>query len=90
MPAIASGTTPVQIKISVTDVERAREFYESAFGLAESVLRHTDGFDVSGFQFGTYGQPGFFLMFLLDSEAFDQPGRSTFGFSVPDLGLYQG
>jgi len=86
MPTITSATTPVQMKIGVTDVGRAREFYASAFGLAESVIRHTDEFDVTGFQFGTYGQPGFFLMLLVDSEAFDQPGRSTFGFSVADLG----
>jgi predicted enzyme related to lactoylglutathione lyase len=85
MPTITSGTTPVQIKIGVSDVKRAREFYVNAFGIAESVIRHTDEFDVSGFQFGTYGQPGFFLMFLLDSKAFDQPGRSTFGFLVADL-----
>ena len=75
MPTITSATTPVQMKIGVTDVGRAREFYASAFGLAESVIRHTDEFDVTGFQFGTYGQPGFFLMLLVDSEAFDQPGR---------------
>ena len=85
MPTITSGATPVQIKIGVADKARAREFYERAFDIGESVIRGTDEFDVSGFQFGTYGQPGFFLMFLLDSEAFDQPGRSTFGFSVADL-----
>jgi predicted enzyme related to lactoylglutathione lyase len=79
MPAITNGTTPVQIKIGVTDLKRAREFYERALGISESVIRHTDEFDVSGFQFGTYGQPGFFLMFLLDSEAFDNRAAVPLG-----------
>lgn len=36
---------------------------------------------------GTYGQPGFFLIFLtqVDWNELDRPGPSTFGLLVPDL-----
>lgn len=85
MPAITTTTAPVQIKIAVADKTKARQFYEEAFGLAESVIRHTDDADFTGYQFGTYGQAGFFLLVLTDSESFDQPGRSTFGLTVEDL-----
>lgn len=37
------------------------------------------------YQFGQYGQPGFFLIHLVGPDSFDQPGRSTLGFTVPDL-----
>ena len=85
MPAISTSTAPVQIKLAVGDKGRARQFYEDAFGLAESVIRHTDDADFTGYQFGTYGQPGFFLLVLADDTSFDRPGRSTFGFTVTDL-----
>jgi DNA-binding transcriptional MerR regulator len=85
MPTIATGTTPVQIKLAVADKTLARAFYEAAFGLAESVIRHTDDADFTGFQFGSYGQPGFFLVILADPTSFDQPGTSTIGLSVSDL-----
>lgn len=85
IPAIPAATAPVQIKIAVRDKARARRFYEAAFGLAESVIRHTDEADFTGYQFGDYGSPGFFLLVLADPEAFDQPGRSTFGLTVTDL-----
>lgn len=86
VPMTATPTTaPVQIKIAVIDKDRARQFYEQAFGLAESVIRHTNDADFSGYQFGSYGQPGFFLLVLSDSTSFDQPGRSTFGLTVADL-----
>jgi predicted enzyme related to lactoylglutathione lyase len=85
MPAITTTTAPVQIKIAVADRNAARQFYGDAFGLTESVIRHTDEADFTGYEFGTYGQPGFFLLVLTDSESFDHPGRSTFGFTVEDL-----
>lgn len=86
MPIIPTATAPVQLKIAVADKARARCFYESAFGLAESVIRHTDEADFTGYQFGEYGQHGFFLLVLCDAESFDRPGRSTFGLTVTDLG----
>jgi DNA-binding transcriptional MerR regulator len=85
MPKIPTAVTPVQVKVAVGDIARARGFYEEAFGLTEQVIRHTDSEDFSGFQFGEYGQPGFFLLVLVDQTDFDAPGRSTLGLSTPDL-----
>lgn len=85
MPTITTTAAPVQLKIGVADKDRAQHFYEAAFGLAERVTRHTDAGDYGGFQFGDYGQPGFFLLILVDETDFDHPGRSTFGLLVPDL-----
>lgn len=79
--------TPVLLKVAVDDIEAAREFYRAAFGLQEQVARHTDDEDFSGYIFGEYGQPGFFLIFLTQSDwnELDRPGPSTFGLLVPDL-----
>lgn len=85
VPTIATTTVPVQIKIGVRDKARARTFYDTAFDLAESVIRHTDDADFTGYQFGTYGQPGFVLLVLADTTSYDHPARSTFGFAVTDL-----
>jgi DNA-binding transcriptional MerR regulator len=85
MPTTVTGTAPVQIKLAVADVDRARAFYAAAFGLSESVIRHTDDADFTAYQFGTYGQPGFFLLTLSEPEEFDHPGRGTIGFTVEDL-----
>lgn len=85
MPTITAAVVPVQLKIGVTDKARARHFYEDCFDLTEQVIRHTNDADYPGYQFGEYGQPGFFLLFLLDNSDFDHPGRSTFGLSTPDL-----
>jgi DNA-binding transcriptional MerR regulator len=87
MPIPPSGLAPVQIKIAVHDVDAARSFYGDAFGLEEQTVRHTDDADYTAFQFGTYGQPGFFLMHLLSSDEpdFDRPGPSTFGLLVDEL-----
>jgi DNA-binding transcriptional MerR regulator len=87
MPTPISGLAPVQIKITVHDVAAARSFYRDAFGLEEQTVRHTDEADYPAFQFGTYGQGGFFLMHLLASDGpeFDRPGPSTFGFLVDAL-----
>lgn len=85
MPTITPTVTPVQLKIGVADTARARRFYEDAFDLPERVIRHTDDEHVTGYQFGDYGQPGFFLLVLVTHTEFDHRGRSTLGFSVPDL-----
>jgi DNA-binding transcriptional MerR regulator len=87
MPIPLSGLAPVQIKIAVQDVEAARSFYSAAFGLEEQTVRHTDDADYTAFQFGTYGQPGFFLIHLLPSDEpdFDRPGPSTFGLLIDEL-----
>jgi DNA-binding transcriptional MerR regulator len=87
MPTTAATVTPSLLKIAVEDVEQARRFYREAFGFEEQVARHTDDEDIPGYTFGTYGQPGFFLIFLtqIDWNALDRPGPSTFGLLVPDL-----
>lgn len=85
MPAVVNATVPVQIKVGVEDRGLARKFYADAFGLAESVIRHTDDADFGGYQFGSYGQPGFFLLVFSGQEDFDRPGRTTFGLTVADL-----
>ena len=85
MPTITTTAVPVQLKIGVSDKDQARRFYEGAFDLSEQVIRHTDDADYDGYQFGEYGQPGFFLLLLVDDTDFDHPGRSTFGLLVPDL-----
>ncbi len=85
MPTILTTVVPVQLKIRVANKERARRFYEDAFGLAQQVIRHTEDADYDGYLFGDYGQPGFFLLLLVDDTDFDCPGRSTLGLLVPDL-----
>jgi DNA-binding transcriptional MerR regulator len=82
-----SGLAPVQIKITVHDLDAARGFYRDAFGLEEQTVRHTDDADYTAFQFGTYGQADFFLVHLLpdDGPEFDRPGQSTFGLLVKEL-----
>lgn len=85
MPTVATTVVPVQLKIRVADKDRARRFYEDAFGLAAQVIRHTEDADYDGYLFGDYGQPGFFLLLLVDDTDFDCPGRSTLGLLVPDL-----
>lgn len=85
MPIAATSTTPVQIKVGVSDLSQAQTFYREALHLTESVTRHTEDADYEGYQFGEYGQPGFFLIHLVGPDSFDQPGRSTLGFTVPDL-----
>lgn len=45
----------------------------------------TSDADFAGYQFGTYGQPGFFLPVLADTSSYDHPTRSTFGLTVTDL-----
>ncbi|MBC9822806.1 MerR family transcriptional regulator [Terrabacter sp. MAHUQ-38] len=87
MPTTATTIVPSLLKIAVEDIDQARRFYREAFGFEEQVARHTDDQDFRGFTFGTYGQPGFFLIFLtqVDWNELDRPGPSTFGLLVPDL-----
>ena len=83
---VATGCVPVQIKIVVSDAAAAIEFYRTAFGMEYQVTRRTDEEDYSGFVFGEYGQPGFFLIHLMEDPAdFDRLGPSTFGLLVDDL-----
>ena len=56
VPTILTTVVPVQLKIRVADKERARRFYEDAFGLAQQVIRHTEDADYDGYLFGDYGQ----------------------------------
>jgi DNA-binding transcriptional MerR regulator len=87
MPTPISGLAPVQIKITVEDLDAGRAFYRDAFGLEEQTVRHTDEADYPAFQFGTYGKKDFFLLHLLASDGpeFDRPGPSTFGLLVEEL-----
>jgi DNA-binding transcriptional MerR regulator len=87
MANMITAPTPVLLKVAVDDIGAAREFYRAAFDLKEQVARHTDDADFSGYIFGEYGQPGFFLIFLTqkDWNELDRPGPSTFGLLVPDL-----
>lgn len=86
MPSAQEGCTPVQLKIAVADVTAAVAFYSEAFALEFQVTRRTDEENYSSFMFGRYGEPGFFLLHLLDDPGdVDRPGRSTFGLLVEDL-----
>ena len=83
---VTTGCVPVQIKITVSDAAAAVEFYRTAFGMKYEVTRRTDEEDYSGFVFGEYGQPGFFLIHLIeDPTDFDRLGPGTFGLLVDDL-----
>ena len=68
-------------------MDAARALYAGAFGFTEQVVRHTDDADFRAFQFGEYGQPGFFLLHLVraDGPELDRPAQSTFGLLVADL-----
>jgi DNA-binding transcriptional MerR regulator len=87
MPEVVStGCVPVQIKLAVSDATAAVEFYRTAFGMKYEITRRTDEEDYSGFVFGEYGQPGFFLIHLLDDPTdFDRFGPSTFSLLVDDV-----
>lgn len=85
VPQPITGVAPVQIKLTTLDLPRSRQFYREAFGMNEQIVRHTDDADFPGYQFGSYAQPDFFLLNLVDSNDFDAPGVSTFGLLVADL-----
>jgi DNA-binding transcriptional MerR regulator len=88
VPPVPSGCRPSQIKIAVSDMNAAVEFYQEAFGLRQTVIRRTEDAEYSAFSFGEYGQDDFFLLLLLGDERHDLPGPSTFGLSVDDLDTY--
>ncbi len=48
----------MQIKIGVQDLAKARSFYQAAFSLEESLIRHTDDADFAGYQFGRMREVG--------------------------------
>jgi hypothetical protein len=52
-------------------VNWSRAFYDAAFGLTETVIRHTDENDFTGYEFGDYGQPGCFLLMPCGPESFE-------------------
>jgi DNA-binding transcriptional MerR regulator len=81
----ASTTRPVQLKIAVDDIDEAITFYQKAFGFHYDITRRTDEGDYSSFMFGKYGEGDFFLLHLLDEQAVDCPGPTTFGLLVDDL-----
>lgn len=83
---VTTGCVPVQIKLAVSDAAKAVEFYRTALGMNYEITRRTDDAEYYGFVFGEYGQPGFFLIHLLDDPTdFDRPGPSTFSLLVDDL-----
>ncbi len=77
---------PSQLKIAVDDLDRCIAFYRETFGLTYDTVRRTEQADHSAFTFGEYGQPGFFLLQLIDDpDRFDRPGPAVFSFLVDDL-----
>ena len=70
----------------VDDVDAARRFYESAFGLEFTEDRHEDGFVHLLAAFGSWPSDEFFLLNIIDGS--DDPyraGRANFGLLVDDL-----
>ena len=76
---------PVQLKLAVDDVDAAVTFYQQAFGFHYDVTRRTGDEEFSGFVFGNYGDPDFFLVHLHCREDYDRVGPSNFGLLVEDL-----
>lgn len=83
-----SATTnarPVQLKLAVDDVDAAVTFYQQAFGFHYDVTRSTGEEEFSGFVFGNYGDPDFFLVHLHCPDDYDRVGPSNFGLLVEDV-----
>ena len=76
---------PVQLKLAVDDVDAAVTFYQQAFGFHYDVTRRTGDEEFSGFVFGNYGEPDFFLVHLHCPDDYDRVGPSNFGLLVEDL-----
>ena len=76
---------PVQLKLAVDDVDAAVTFYQQAFGFHYDVTRRTGDEEFSGFVFGSYGEPDFFLVHLHCPEDYDRLGPSNFGLLVDHL-----
>jgi DNA-binding transcriptional MerR regulator len=80
-----TAARPVQLKLAVDDVDAAVTFYQKAFGFHYDVTRRTGEEEFSGFVFGNYGDPDFFLVHLHCPEDYDRLGPSNFGLLVDDL-----
>ena len=80
-----TNARPVQLKLAVDDVDAAVTFYQQAFGFHYDVTRRTGEEEFSGFVFGNYGDPDFFLVHLHCPEDYDRVGPSNFGLLVEDL-----
>jgi DNA-binding transcriptional MerR regulator len=81
-----TGIRPVQVKLTVDDVDAAVAFYQHAFGFHYDVTRRTEDNEYSGFVFSKYGENDFFLLHLLaDPEQADRLGPTTLGLLVEDL-----
>lgn len=80
-----TNARPVQLKLAVDDVDAAVTFYQRAFGFHYDVTRRTGDEEFSGFVFGNYGDPDFFLVHLHCPDDDDRVGPSNFGLLVEDL-----
>lgn len=85
VPATARPSRPCQLKITVSDVAAATEFYAGLLGVEPTITRRAGDDEFYGFMFGNYGDADFFLIHLLGSGEFDALGPSTFGLLVDDL-----
>jgi DNA-binding transcriptional MerR regulator len=80
-----AGVRPVQLKLLVSDMDAAAAFYADAFGFSYDVTQRTDEGDFSGFMFGRWDAPEFFLIHLQTEDHIGAAGPATFGLTVPDL-----
>lgn len=88
MPAQPARVRPVQLKISVTDADKAADFYRAAFGMRHEIVRRTEEQEIYSLVLGEYGRADFFLVALIPTgtDDADRPGGpSTFGLLVDDL-----
>jgi DNA-binding transcriptional MerR regulator len=85
MPNIPTTVTPVQIKVAVSDIARANAFYAEAFGLARAGDPTHRQRRLQRFPVRAVRTAGLLPAVLVDQADFDAPGRSTLGFSAPDL-----
>jgi len=83
--AAPSAPRPVQIKLLVSDEDAAAAFYIDAFGFDYEVTQRTADEDFSGFMFGRYGEPDFFLVHLQTADYPGAAGPATIGLLVDDL-----
>ena len=89
--ASKTGCRVVEVNLGATDVEAARRFYETAFGVEFTEDQHDDGFVHLLAAFGSWPSDEFFLLNI--SDATDDPyraGRANFGFLVDDLEAVHG
>jgi predicted enzyme related to lactoylglutathione lyase len=83
---MASTTRLVEVNIGVDDLEVARSFYETVFGMELTEERHGDGPRHLVAVFGAWPSDEFFLLNLTDAARDPhRAGRADFGFLVDDL-----